>query len=342
MISDKEFFYHKKIVICGGSGFYGKNFAEYCLQNDLFKKICLLSRGEYKQSELKRYFSQKYGDKANRLRFLIGDVRDKERLSLAFKTVDYVINAAALKRIEVVNYNPQEAVYTNLLGQMNVVSACIEQNVDKSLFISSDKAINGALFYGQLKACAEHYTVLSNAHSSFTRFNALRYGNITSSSGSCLEYFLTGRETFFSITHPEMTRFFININNVVELSLYSLKHSLGGEVYIPQMKSCKMTDMARLIDPDKPIKYIGFRTLEKMSEQVVNQLELDRLALKDGHYIILPYDNTWHSTLNEIYQSNMVNVDIKEFDSATAPKFSDQEIIEMINIERKRIKESIV
>lgn len=328
---------YKTIVICGGSGFYGRNFVEFCLENDLFKKICILSRNEYMQFLARKYFEEKFPEEAKKIRWFIGDVRDKSRLQYAFDGAHYVINAASLKRVEVVAYNIKETVMTNVIGQINVAEACMENKIEKCIYISSDKAKNAVLPYGASKNLAENYTIYANSYSKSTKFSALVYGNVFGSSGSVIETFLKEQSNEFKITDKNMTRFFMPIEEVVKLSLFALANSRGGETYIAPAKSFAIVDIARLVNSSKNIRLVGKRTTEKLHERLVATEELDRIFLDDPYYMVLPEKALWNEGLYKTYADKKAEVKEEMFVSDTSQKFTDEEMLALIKREKERL-----
>jgi len=335
----QEHFQGSSILICGGSGFYGSNFVEYCLENDLFEKICILSRNEYVQSQLRNKLDEKYGEDTKRVRFLIGDITDKSRLDYAFRGIDYVINAASYKRIETVFFNVEEAIKVNILGQINVAKACVEQNIKKCIYIGTDKGKHplSNVPYGLMKALSVHFTTYFNSGHS-TKFSNLLWGNVFCSSGSVVEYFLKEKSNQFKITHKDMTRFFVDVEDVIELTLMSLISSRGGETSFPKMKSAYITDLATAINPNKKIVFIGSKIPEKMEEQLIEEVELERIAYKDGYYVILPLKSFDNNGLYEEYEKYIVkDLKMNMFVSNTAEKFKKEELKNMVEKWRKKL-----
>jgi len=252
----------KTILITGGTGSLGRQLIKTIFSKHKPKKVVIFSRDEYKQSLLKNDFDY------DGLRYFLGDVRDKDRLRWAFKGVDYVIHAAALKQIPALEYNPSEAVKTNILGSLNVIEACVEAKVKKAVLISTDKAVNPANLYGATKLAAEKLFLTSNAYMG-TKFSFVRYGNVLNSRGSVVELFLRmKREGLkeFPITDERMTRFWITLQAAAEFVLDSLGQD--GEIFIPKIPSMKITDLARAIEPECTFKITGIRPGEKLHESL--------------------------------------------------------------------------
>jgi UDP-N-acetylglucosamine 4,6-dehydratase/5-epimerase len=278
------------ILITGGTGSFGYEFTRTTLERCKPKKIIILSRDEYKQNEMRKIFSDE--DDNRPIRYFLGDIRDKHRLYRAFKGVDYVIHAAALKQVPALEYNPTEAVKTNVLGAENIVDAAIDTGVKKVIALSSDKAVNPINLYGATKLAAEKIFIAANAYGGGrTIFSAVRYGNVFGSRGSVTPLFLNLRERGikeFPITDTGMTRFWITLEESVNLVMKALEHSEGGEVFVPKIPSMKITDLARAIEPDCKFKLIGIRPGEKLHETLISEDETRKVKDFDGCYVILP------------------------------------------------------
>src|SRR3990167_2982145 len=325
-------------LITGGTGTYGTACVNYLLENSIFDKIIIFSRDELKQSQLKYSLSKKYPN--NNVRFLIGDVRDKERLQRAFTNVDYVIHAAAMKNIEYTEYNPQECIKTNINGTMNVAEASIDCGVKKVLFISSDKASQPSLLYGASKMVAEKFIVQANSYSQNTKFSVCRYGNVVGSRGSILHILLENKDADFVLTHKDMTRFFFSVKEAVKLSLFALENSWGGEVFIPAIKSYKISDLFKLIDPKKPYKIVGMRPDEKLHERLITESEVLRIALNGDCYVIVPEMTFWGNAVKGFYENKMVQVHENMFISETATKLTDLEMALFIREEVEKMRDN--
>ena len=258
----------KVILITGGTGSFGKKFAEVVLKKYQPKKLIIFSRDEMKQYEMAKTFNDE------RIRYFIGDVRDAVRLNRAFQGVDIVIHAAALKIVPSAEYNPFEAVNTNVLGAENVINAAIDNNVSRVIALSTDKAANPVNLYGATKLCAEKMFVAANNYvrkDGETRFSVVRYGNVFGSRGSVIPFFRECSKTgVIPITDDRMTRFWISLEQGVALVLSSLSEMQGGEVFIPKIPSMKIVDLARAIAPTCKIQIIGIRPGEKMHETLLS------------------------------------------------------------------------
>ena len=284
-------FNNKNIIVTGGTGSFGREFVLHILQNYTPKKVVIFSRDELKQFEFSNFLKNK-GFNPKKIRFFIGDVRDKQRLSLAFQSMDFVVHAAALKQIVAAEYNPQEVIRTNVQGAENVIFAALEQNVKKVIALSTDKAVNPVNLYGATKLVSDKLFVNANnlAGEKKSRFAVVRYGNVINSRGSVIPYFkkIINEKNFFPITHKEMTRFFIKVEDGVKFVLKSFERMFGGEIFIPKVDSIKIIDIAKAIKLDGKIKIIGIRPGEKLHEILCPQDEAHlTLEFKD-YFMIKP------------------------------------------------------
>jgi UDP-N-acetylglucosamine 4,6-dehydratase len=285
-----DIFEDKVVLVTGGTGSFGQKFAEILLKKHKPKAIRIYSRGELKQVEMERKFNDE------RLRFLIGDVRDRNRLSRAMNGVDIVIHAAALKHVPVCEYNPIEAVKTNVHGAENVIDAAIDNGVEKVMALSTDKAVQPVNLYGATKHVAEKLFVQANSYagSRKTRFSCVRYGNVIGSSGSVIPLFTKQKESgIVTITDERMTRFWIRLEEGVDLVTKGLNIMKGGEIFIPYIPSIKVTDLASVIAPEAKINMIGIRAGEKLHEILITQEESRHSKKLDGIYIIEPEQPFW-------------------------------------------------
>ena len=283
-------FNKKTILITGGTGSFGKAFIKYLLKQHKPKKIIIFSRDEYKQFQLSREINNK--QKNIKIRFFIGDVRDLDRLKLAFKNVDYVVHAAALKHIPIAEYNPQECIRTNIIGAENVIFAALEQKVKKVIALSTDKACSPVNLYGATKLAADKLFTAANVfrgEKDVTTFSVVRYGNVINSRGSVIPLFkelIKKGEKFLPVTHEEMTRFFISLDDGVKFVAKSFERMKGGEVFVPKLFTIKILDLVKALK-SKP-KFIGIRSGEKIHETLCVQDESNlTLEFKD-HYSIVP------------------------------------------------------
>lgn len=279
-----DFLDNKSILVTGGTGSFGKNFVRFLLENTKAKKIIIFSRDELKQLQMQ----QELGD--NRLRFFLGDVRDSQRLERAFHGVDIIVHAAALKQVPTLEYNPFEAVKTNILGSQNVIDAAINQKVDKVLLISTDKAAQPVNLYGATKLCAEKLFVSGNSYAGGkTKFSCVRYGNVLGSRGSIVETLLNNRGiNKVQITDLEMTRFWISLDQTFNLVLFALNNMEGGEIFVPKIPSMKLTDLFDALVPGAKREIIGIRPGEKLHEVLLTEQESRHALFLGDYYVILP------------------------------------------------------
>lgn len=279
----------KTILITGGTGSFGKKFTETVLKRYKPKKLIIFSRDEFKQYEMGKKFSQ---GKYPAIRYFLGDVRDKNRLYRAFEGVDYVIHAAALKQVPALEYNPTEAVKTNVDGADNIVDAAIDAGVQKVVALSTDKAVNPANLYGATKLVAEKLLIAANNYGGCrVAFSAVRYGNVVGSRGSVIPFFLELKKKGikeFPITDERMTRFWITLESGVDLVLYALQHSVGGEIFIPKIPSMNLMDLAKAVDPAATFKNIGIRPGEKLHETLISEDESRKTVDIGKYYVVLP------------------------------------------------------
>lgn len=281
-----EFLAGKSILVTGGTGSLGHCLVRRLLNETAAARIIVLSRDELKQSQMMTTFA----GHEDRLRFFLGDIRDGARLQRAFHGVNYVIHAAALKQVPALEYNPFEAVQTNIIGTQNVISAAIDQGVEKVLLTSTDKAANPANLYGATKLCAERLCMAANNYSAgATRFSAVRYGNVLGSRGSLITIIEKQRATGqVTLTHEDMTRFWITIDQGVDLVMMALETMVGGETFIPKIPTMKVKDLITMLAPDCALKVTGIRPGEKMHEVLITFEEARRTREFDNHYVILP------------------------------------------------------
>jgi UDP-N-acetylglucosamine 4,6-dehydratase/5-epimerase len=275
----------KNILITGGTGSFG-NCLSYTLCNFFSpNKLVILSRDEYKQSIMQQKFSE---DKYECMRYFIGDVRDGERLDFAFKGVDIVFHAAALKQVPSIEYNPTEAIKTNIRGTENVINAAIKNNVKKVIALSTDKCVAPCNLYGATKLCLEKLIVAANNLSGgSTKFSVLRYGNVLGSRGSVLPIFLKQIETgILTVTDETMTRFTITINEAINFVLNCAYQMIGGEIFVPKLPSYGIMQLAKVISPEAKIKIIGIRPGEKIHELMIGIYE-SYLAIDCGTYYVI-------------------------------------------------------
>ena len=287
-------FTNKSILVTGGTGSFGKKFIRMTLQKYRPSKIIVYSRDEMKQWDMANEF--KDHPAKNRIRFFLGDVRDKERLHRAMSGIDYVVHAAALKIVPVGEYNPFEVIKTNINGAMNVIDAAIDQGVKGVVALSTDKACNPINLYGATKLCSDKLFVAGNAYSraNSTRFSVVRYGNVMGSRGSVIPLFRSLRETgSLPITDPNMTRFMITLEQGVELVWLAMHDSVGGEIYVKKIPSMKVMDVAKVVAPEAKIQIVGIRPGEKLHEAMISAEDAAYAYEYEDHFKILPLINDW-------------------------------------------------
>jgi len=283
------------VLVTGGSGSFGRKFVEIVLAEYRLKKLIIFSRDELKQHEMRQRFPDT-GDSP--VRYFLGDVRDRERLARAFHNVDIVIHAAALKQVPACEYNPFEAIQTNVLGARNVIDAAIDQRVRKAIAISTDKAVNPVNLYGATKLCAEKLFVHGNAYSGEDgcRFSCARYGNVVGSRGSVVRVFLEQRKQgFVTVTDARMSRFWINLEEGVRFVIRCIERMNGGEIFVPKIPSMHVLDIARAIAPGCQIRYVGIRPGEKLHEVLVSEDEARHTIELDDLYVITPPHPWWQA-----------------------------------------------
>jgi UDP-N-acetylglucosamine 4,6-dehydratase/5-epimerase len=288
----------KTILITGGTGSFGNTFVPMTLAKHNPKKIIVLSRDEMKQWEMAKKFD---GD--NRVRFFIGDVRDRDRLYRALDGVDYVVHAAATKIVPTAEYNPFECVKTNINGAMNLIDACIDKKVKGVVALSTDKASSPINLYGATKLASDKLFVAGNAYSGEhgTRFSVVRYGNVMGSRGSVIPFFMSERSKgVLPITDERMTRFMISLEQGVELVWHAFEDMVGGEIYVKKIPSMKMTDLATAVAPECSINIVGIRPGEKLHEQMIGAEDSNYTYEYKEYFKILPAINGWSTCSKRI------------------------------------------
>ncbi len=282
---------NKVILITGGTGSFGKKFTEIMLKEYHPKKLIVYSRDELKQHEMRAA-----GFDHPSLRYFIGDVRDEERLRRAMHGVNIVVHAAALKQVPACEYNPMEAIKTNIMGTSNVIEAALDSGVEKVMSLSTDKAVNPVNLYGATKLAAEKLVVQSNAYAAgtATRYSCVRYGNVVGSRGSVVPVFIQQRTIGkLTITDERMTRFWLSLEQGVYFVIRCIEQMHGGEVFVPKIPSMKVLDLARAIAPEAKIDVIGIRPGEKLHEVLISEDEA-RTAVELGDmFVVLPAEGMW-------------------------------------------------
>ena len=291
----------KSVLVTGGTGSFGKKFIEIMLRDFHPERLIIYSRDELKQHEMRES-----GYDHPSLRYFIGDVRDLPRLTRAFHGVDYVIHAAALKQVPACEYNPMEAIKTNILGSSNVIDAALDAGVKRVIALSTDKAVNPVNLYGATKLCAEKLIIQSNSYAggSSTRFSCVRYGNVVGSRGSVVPVFLKQRQNGkIPITDERMTRFWISLEQGARFVIRCLEQMHGGEVFVPKIPSMKLVDLAVAIAPEAELNVIGIRPGEKVHEVLISDDEARMTVELPEMYVVLPASSPWSHTLKDEWES---------------------------------------
>jgi UDP-N-acetylglucosamine 4,6-dehydratase len=317
-------FNNKSILITGGTGSFGKRFTEYLTTNYSPKKVIIYSRDELKQFEMQQHFNDSC------MRYFIGDVRDKERLISAMRDVDYVVHAAALKQVPAAEYNPNECIKTNIYGAQNVIDAAIAADVSRVIALSTDKAANPVNLYGATKLASDKLFVAANNMSGAKgpRFAVVRYGNVVGSRGSVVPFFhqlLQQGVTKLPVTHNEMTRFWITLDNGVEFVVKNFQRMQGGEIFVPKIPSIRILDLVESICGNREYDLVGIRPGEKLHEVMVPE-EMAHHSLEfDDHYVITPaikfFDKTINYLKNKLDEVGQPVADKFEYHSGTNPHF---------------------
>lgn len=320
---------NKTILVTGGTGSFGHQFVSYVLKHYRPKKIIIYSRDEYKQFVM----SNEYKEYHDTLRFFIGDVRDEARLRMAMKNVDYVIHAAALKQVPACEYNPNEAIKTNVNGAMNVITASLDSEVKKVIALSTDKAVNPINLYGGTKLVSDKLFIAANSYSgdNGTRFAVVRYGNVAGSRGSVIPFFqniIESGKRELPITDYRMTRFWISLKQGVELVIKALEEARGGETFISKIPSFKITDLAQAMLPGCSMPEIGIREGEKLHEIMITREDSMYTYEYKKHYIVYPNYNWWEH--KNIIPGGQPVVSEFEYSSGSNVKWLDIENIQRL------------
>ena len=319
MLSNKN----KSILITGGTGSFGTSFLRFILSNyKNYKRVVIFSRDELKQFELSKKFPEK---KYKNLRYFIGDVRDKNRLNMAFKNIDYVVHAAALKQVPTAEYNPFETIQTNIIGAQNIVEASLNNGVKKVIALSTDKAAAPVNLYGATKLCSDKLFIAANNIKGDKKisFSVVRYGNVMGSRGSVIPEFIRQSKlnNLVTVTDKRMTRFNISLTDSIEMVNWSLNNCIGGEILVPKLPSYKITDLVEAIAPKSKIKVIGIRPGEKIHEELITSSDSFQTFDIGKYYIIL--QNNHQKVLN-YYNRKFKCKKVKEgfsYSSGTNSKF---------------------
>jgi len=319
---------NKVIFITGGTGTFGNKITEILLNNYNPKKIIIFSRDEFKQHNMKQIFSD---NKYKNIRYFIGDIRDYDRLLTATKNVDIIFHAAAMKQVDTIEYNPFEAIKTNIYGTENVIKAAIANNVKRVIAVSTDKCVSPVNLYGATKLCLEKIIIHANVMSGENGpiFSVLRYGNVFNSRGSVVPVFLKQKNTkVFTITDEKMTRFNLTIDQAIIFVLNCASIMIGGEIFVPRLDSYNIVQLAMCIDSSAVINIIGKRPGEKLHEAMISSSESYKTLIKDDYYVILPevFDKNYKEYYGEIFMEENV-----EYSSGDNKLIEDSDLIKMIN-----------
>ncbi len=282
------------VLITGGTGSFGHKFTEVVLREFAPKKLIVFSRDELKQHEMRQLWDDRPND--SRIRYFVGDIRDRDRLYRAMKGVDIVVHAAALKQVPACEYNPFEAVQTNVHGAQNIIDAAIDTGVKRVVALSSDKAVNPVNLYGATKLVAERLFIQGNAYAGDggTRFACVRYGNVVGSRGSVIPLFRTQRQSGgVTVTDERMTRFWLTLDQAVRFVLRAIEQMAGGEVFVPKIPSMRIMDLVRAMAPDCTVSFTGIRPGEKVHEALLSDHEAAHTLEFDDMYVIQPEFGWW-------------------------------------------------
>ncbi len=323
------------ILVTGGTGSFGHTFLPMTLARYNPKKIIVFSRDEMKQWDMAKKFQ---GD--SRVRFFIGDVRDKDRLNRALDGVDYVVHAAATKIVPTAEYNPFECVKTNVMGAMNLIDVCIDKGVKRVVALSTDKASSPVNLYGATKLASDKLFVAGNSYSggNDTAFAVVRYGNVMGSRGSVIPFFMSIKDKgILPITDERMTRFMISLEEGVELVWHAFEDMVGGEIYVKKIPSMKVTDLARVVAPEARQEVIGIRPGEKLHEQMISAEDAHYTYEYPEHFKILPAINNWSTCEKRIKKGKKVPEGFVYASDNNPEWMSDQQLQEWITANKDKI-----
>lgn len=323
------------ILVTGGTGSFGHAFIPMTLEKYNPRKIIVFSRDEMKQWEMAKLF----GDDP-RVRFFLGDIRDRERLYRALDGVDYVVHAAATKIVPTAEYNPFECIKTNVIGAMNLIDACIDKRVKRVVALSTDKASSPVNLYGASKLASDKLFVAGNSYSGSheTSFSVVRYGNVMGSRGSVIPFFMSIRDKgVLPITDPRMTRFMISLEQGVELVWHAFEDMVGGEVYVKKIPSMKVTEVARVVAPEARQEVIGIRPGEKLHEQMIGIEDAPFTFEYDEHFKILPTINEWAESEERIKNGTKVAEDFVYSSETNDEWMTNQELSNWIDANSEKL-----
>ena len=323
------------ILVTGGTGSFGNAFVPMTLKKYDPRRIVIFSRDEMKQWEMAKLYKDD-----PRIRFFIGDVRDKDRLRRALDGIDYVVHAAATKIVPTAEYDPFECIKTNVIGAMNLIDACIDKKVKKIVSLSTDKASSPVNLYGATKLTSDRLFVAGNSYagSHKTSFSVVRYGNVMGSRGSVIPFFLSiEKEGVFPITDERMTRFMISLEQGVELVWHAVNDMKGGEIYIKKIPSMKVTDIAKAVSEDASLEIVGIRPGEKLHEQMIGIEDAPFTYEYDGHYKILPAIHDWNKDPERIGNGKIVSSDFTYCSDSNTEWMDIESLQDWIKSNRSRI-----
>ena len=323
------------ILVTGGTGSFGHHFLPMTLERYDPRRIVVLSRDEMKQWEMAKLWGSD-----PRVRFFIGDVRDRDRLYRALDGIDVVVHAAATKIVPTAEYNPFECVKTNVIGAMNLIDACIDKGVKRVVALSTDKASSPINLYGATKLASDKLFVAGNAYAGEhgTRFSVVRYGNVMGSRGSVIPFFLSLKDKgVLPITDPRMTRFMITLEEGVELVWRAVEDMEGGEIYVKKIPSMRVTDIAETVAPGARHEIVGMRPGEKIHEQMVGIEDAPYTYEYDGHFKILPIINNWAASASRIKDGRKVAEDFSYTSDGNPDWMSRETLAAWIDANRARI-----
>jgi len=338
---NKRYFKNKTILITGGTGSFGQAFVNYVLKNNFyFKKIIIFSRDELKQFEMQKKIDKKF---LKNLRFFLGDIRDKNRLRLAFQNVDLVVHAAALKQVPAAEYNPFEFIQTNVIGAQNIIETCLDYSskVQNVIALSTDKASSPINLYGATKLCSDKIFVTANniKGDKKVKFSIVRYGNVMGSRGSVLHSFLEqAKKGTIEITHKEMTRFNIILDDAIKIVLEFFVNNHGGEILVPKLYSFKVLDLASAVCKNCNIKYIGIRPGEKLHEEMISINDSLNTFEMNDKYLICNESNKEKIFKHFLKRTVIKKVDKKFSYSSEKNQFLNIEQIKKMLLQNKLIK----
>lgn len=331
-------FDNKSILITGGTGSFGKRFIRYLLDNYSPNRIIVFSRDELKQFEMQQEFSEKP------MRYFIGDVRDKERLIGATKGVDFLVHAAALKQVPAAEYNPNECIKTNINGAQNVIDACIANGVGKVIALSTDKAANPVNLYGATKLASDKLFVAANnmAGANGPRFAVVRYGNVVGSRGSVVPFYrklMAEGRAKLPVTHPEMTRFWITLDEGVSFVIKNFARMQGGEIFIPKIPSIRILDLVEAMSGTKEYELIGIRPGEKLHEVMVPEEMAHHSIEFDDHFVIMPaitfFEDKVNYSQNKLFEKGSSVTEKFEYHSGTNTHFLS--VDELVDLDKQAL-----